>query len=49
LDVLFERKISARKFADTEVDVFHEHVEDSVMNKFNKAVDSRGGQEGPAV
>lgn len=35
LDVLFERKISARKFSSTEVDVFHEHVEESVINRFN--------------
>lgn len=36
LDVLFEKKIGARKFASTEVDVFHESVEDKVMNQFEE-------------
>ena len=31
LDVLFERKISARKFASTEVDVFEEEVDRDVV------------------
>jgi len=33
LDLLFERKVSARNFAKTEVDVFDETVDDSVLNK----------------
>lgn len=33
LDLLFERKVSARKFASTEVDVFDETVNDSVISK----------------
>jgi SP family general alpha glucoside:H+ symporter-like MFS transporter len=38
LDVLFERRINARKFAQTEVDVFHEVVEEKVMDQFEKVV-----------
>ena len=41
LDVLFEKRISARKFASTEVDVFHEIVEDKVMNQYEKIEDPR--------
>lgn len=37
LDVLFEKRISARKFASTEVDVFHEVVEEKVMDQYEKA------------
>ncbi|KAK3669586.1 hypothetical protein LTR78_010524 [Recurvomyces mirabilis] len=33
LDLLFERKVSARKFAKTEVDVFDETIDDSVVSK----------------
>ncbi|RMZ04958.1 hypothetical protein D0864_02606 [Hortaea werneckii] len=33
LDLLFERKVSARKFAQTAVDVFDETVDDSVASK----------------
>jgi SP family general alpha glucoside:H+ symporter-like MFS transporter len=40
LDVLFERGISARKFATTEVDVFHETVEENVMNRYEELADS---------
>ncbi|KAI6780334.1 Maltose permease-like protein [Emericellopsis cladophorae] len=36
LDVLFEQGVSARKFSTTSVDVYHEHVEDNVMNQFTK-------------
>ena len=32
LDLLFERKVSARKFATTEVDVFDETVDGSVVS-----------------
>lgn len=35
LDLLFERKVSARKFAKTEVDVFDETVDDSVVAKID--------------
>ncbi|KAJ5604680.1 hypothetical protein N7510_009834 [Penicillium lagena] len=34
LDLLFERKVSARKFAVTEVDVFEETVEEGVINDY---------------
>ncbi|KAI1136260.1 putative MFS alpha-glucoside transporter [Hypoxylon sp. FL0543] len=34
LDLLFEKKVSARKFASTDVDVFAEHVEGSVMQTY---------------
>jgi SP family general alpha glucoside:H+ symporter-like MFS transporter len=37
--VLFERGISARKFASTEVDVFHETVEENVMNRYEELAD----------
>ncbi|KAM0349474.1 hypothetical protein ACHAPZ_007833 [Fusarium culmorum] len=40
LDVLFERGISARKFASTEVDVFHETVEENVMNRYEELADA---------
>ncbi|KAM5345610.1 hypothetical protein ACJ41O_011471 [Fusarium nematophilum] len=40
LDVLFERRISARKFATTEVDVFHETVEEKVMNRYEELADT---------
>ncbi|KAL5359857.1 hypothetical protein BJX96DRAFT_63324 [Aspergillus floccosus] len=34
LDLLFERKVSARKFADTQVDVFDETIESSVVQQY---------------
>jgi SP family general alpha glucoside:H+ symporter-like MFS transporter len=34
LDMLFEQKTSARKFADTQVDVFGEHVETEVIDNY---------------
>ncbi|KAF7196396.1 Maltose permease MAL31 [Pseudocercospora fuligena] len=34
LDLLFERKVSARKFATTEVDVFDETLDNSVVSKY---------------
>ena len=40
LDVLFEKGVSARKFATTEVDVFHETVEDKLMNQYEEIVDT---------
>lgn len=40
LDVLFEKRISARKFATTEVDVFHETVEEKVMNQYEEITDT---------
>ncbi|QUC16203.1 uncharacterized protein UV8b_00444 [Ustilaginoidea virens] len=46
LDVLFERKISARKFASTEVDVFHEVVEDTVMDQYETIMDPKS-EKGP--
>jgi SP family general alpha glucoside:H+ symporter-like MFS transporter len=46
LDVLFEKGIPARKFSTTDVDVYHEHVEDAVMNKFNTVVDPKLAHEG---
>ncbi|KAK4953306.1 hypothetical protein LTR10_009015 [Elasticomyces elasticus] len=33
LDLLFEKKVSARRFAQTEVDVFNETVDGSVINR----------------
>lgn len=37
LGMLFEKGISARKFATTDVDVFHESVSDSVLESYDKA------------
>ncbi|GES57404.1 sugar transporter [Aspergillus terreus] len=34
LDLLFERKVGARKFADTQVDVFDETIESSVFQQY---------------
>ncbi|KAM0234723.1 hypothetical protein ACHAPO_006087 [Fusarium lateritium] len=36
LGVLFEKGISARKFATTKVDVFHESVDENVLDELNK-------------
>ncbi|KAJ6441722.1 sugar porter (SP) family MFS transporter [Purpureocillium lavendulum] len=44
LDVLFEKGVSARKFAATEVDVFHEVVEEKVMNQYENIVET--GEKG---
>ncbi|KAI2618291.1 sugar transporter [Hypomontagnella submonticulosa] len=38
LDLLFEKKISARKFATTDVDVFAEHVEGDVMKNYHDQI-----------
>ncbi|OTA04610.1 MFS permease (maltose permease) [Trichoderma parareesei] len=35
LDVLFEKKIPARKFSSTKVDVFHESIDDKVMHQYD--------------
>ncbi|KAH0532423.1 hypothetical protein TsFJ059_001115 [Trichoderma semiorbis] len=40
LDVLFEKKISARKFASTKVDVFHESIDEKVMNQYDGIMES---------
>lgn len=37
LDVLFERRVSARKFAETEVDVFDESVDANVVHDASNA------------
>lgn len=34
MDVLFERRVSARKFASTSVDVFHENVDEKIMEGY---------------
>lgn len=41
LGVLFEKGVSARKFATTKVDVFHESVSDQVLDQYNKAEEVR--------
>jgi hypothetical protein len=45
--VLFEHKVSARKFDKTEVDVFAESVEDGVMAGYRETLqrEKRGGEE----
>ncbi|KAI9898198.1 hypothetical protein N3K66_006558 [Trichothecium roseum] len=40
LDVLFEREIPARKFAETKVDVWAEHVEGDAVQGFTQVKDS---------
>ena len=46
LDVLFEHKVPARKFAKTEVDVFEESVEGGVMSEYQaKLQKERGNRE----
>ncbi|RBR25253.1 uncharacterized protein FIESC28_01988 [Fusarium coffeatum] len=37
LGVLFEKGVSARKFATTKVDVFHESVDQHILDELNKA------------
>ncbi|KAG8417790.1 hypothetical protein J3458_005260 [Metarhizium acridum] len=46
LDVLFERRVPARNFASTEVDVFHETVEDKVLNQYENDVHQRQEKSG---
>jgi SP family general alpha glucoside:H+ symporter-like MFS transporter len=36
LDVLFEKKVPARQFNKTKVDVFHESVEDDIINQYEQ-------------
>ncbi|KAI5860835.1 sugar transporter [Durotheca rogersii] len=38
LDLLFEKKISARKFAETEVDVFAENIEQDVVKDYQDQI-----------
>ncbi|KAI8964299.1 sugar transporter [Daldinia sp. FL1419] len=38
LDLLFEKKVSARKFASTDVDVFAEHVEGAVLDSYHDQI-----------
>lgn len=40
LDLLFERGVSARKFATTEVDVFNEAVGEEIMAKYQEKPDT---------
>jgi SP family general alpha glucoside:H+ symporter-like MFS transporter len=39
LDLLFERGISARKFASTDVDVFSENVDPSILHSYEEKLD----------
>jgi len=41
LDLLFERGVSARKFATTDVDVFNEEVDTSVINNYEEKLEVR--------
>lgn len=41
LDMLFEKRIPARQFATTEVDVFEESVEEKVMHQYEETVKLR--------
>ncbi|KAL6906569.1 sugar transporter domain-containing protein [Trichoderma evansii] len=40
IDVLFEKKISARNFASTKVDVFHESIDEKVLNQYDGILES---------
>jgi SP family general alpha glucoside:H+ symporter-like MFS transporter len=36
LDLMFEKRISARKFAKAEINVFEEHVDGDVLEQYEK-------------
>jgi SP family general alpha glucoside:H+ symporter-like MFS transporter len=38
--VLFEKQISARNFASTKVDVFHESLDEKVLNQYDGIIES---------
>ncbi|KXX75596.1 Alpha-glucosides permease MPH3 [Madurella mycetomatis] len=38
IDMLFQRGVSARKFATTQVDVFEEDIEGDVMNNYHRSI-----------
>ena len=40
LDLLFERGVSARKFAKTDVDVFGENIDSSVINNYEEKLEA---------
>lgn len=44
--MLFEKRVSARRFDETEVDVFHESVEEKVMDQYEETVEQRTGKTG---
>jgi SP family general alpha glucoside:H+ symporter-like MFS transporter len=46
LDVLFERRISARKFHKTEVDEFEENVDDKIMKQYDDVNSDATAQAG---
>lgn len=49
LDLLFERRVSARKFESTQVDVFDEDVDSSVVDDYGRQLSvstSHGGGNG---
>jgi hypothetical protein len=45
MDVLFERKISARKFHKTEVDEFEETVDEKIINQYGDVNAAAAAQE----
>jgi len=46
MDMLFEKGISARNFATTQVDVFDDHVDDAVLVNYQKGL---GGPQSEKV
>lgn len=38
LDLLFEKKISARKFASTDVDVFADGIKEDILDKYQAQI-----------
>ena len=49
LDLLFERKVSARKFATTEVDVFNVQVKEDTIHQYEDKVGLRGDARAASV
>lgn len=45
LDLLFEKRVSARKFATTKVDVFAEHLDNDVINNYEEKLDAASHEE----
>lgn len=41
MDMLFEQRVSARKFAEAKVDVFEVNVAGSVMDGYKDAMDAK--------
>ena len=49
MDVLFQKGVSARKFNETSVDVFHENIEGAVLNNYEKRMAASSAEKERAV